>query len=162
MYGGNKYVFTVVIFTLYGMPLVYNGQENGGEEILNYFTDSKINWNNRDNKMYNTIRTLTALKHSVEAFKDGKTFEERGSITWVKSDNNIAAYLRKNGNSQALVVLNLGSKVDITLNGVPEGKYTQQIDSKTIVNRVSQKNVELSYYPTINLEKNGYDVYVKN
>ena len=32
MYGANKYVFTVVIFTLYGMPLVYNGQENGGEE----------------------------------------------------------------------------------------------------------------------------------
>ena len=162
MYGENRHTFTVLIFTLYGMPLVYNGQEIGGEEILNYFTDSKINWNNRDNKMYNTIRTLTALKHSVEAFKDGKTKEERGSITWVKSDNNIAAYIRKNGNSQALVVLNLGPKVDVTLNGVPEGKYTQWIDSNTIANGVSQKNVELSSNPTINLEKNGYAVYVKN
>ena len=144
------------------MPLVYNGQEIGGEEILNYFTDSKINWNNKDNKMYNTIRTLTALKHSVTAFKDGKTKEERGSITWLKSDNNIVAYIRKNGNSQALVVLNLGPKVDVTLNGVPQGKYTQWLDSKTISNGVSQKNVELSSNPTINLGKNGYAVYVKN
>ena len=162
MYGENRYAFTVLIFTLYGMPLVYNGQEIGGQEILNYFTDSKINWNNRDNKMYNTIRTLAALKHSVQAFKDGKKKEERGSITWVKSDNNIAAYIRKNGNSQALVVLNLGNKVDVTLNGVSEGKYTQWIDSKTIANGVSQKNVELSSKPTINLDKNGYAVYVKN
>ena len=162
MYGQNKYVFTVIIFTLYGMPLVYNGQENGGEEILNYFTDSKINWNNRDNKMYNTIRTLTALKHSVKAFKDGKTKEERGSITWVKYDNNIVAYIRKNGNSQALVVLNLGPKVDVTLNGVPQGKYTQWIDSKTIANGVSQKSVEFSSNPTISLGKNGYAVYVEN
>ena len=80
----------------------------------------------------------------------------------VKSDNNIAAYIRKNGNSQALVVLNLGAKVDVTLSGIPSGKYTQWIDSKTIGNGVSQKSVDLSSNPTISLEKNGYAVYVKN
>ena len=58
--------------------------------------------------------------------------------------------------------MNLGPKVDVTLNGVPQGKYTQWLDSKTISNGVSQKNVELSSNPTINLGKNGYAVYVKN
>ncbi len=162
LYGDNKYPFTVLIFTLYGMPLIYNGQENGGEEILNYFIDSKFDWNKRDYRMYNTIRTLTALKHSVEAFRDGKTFEERGSLTWVKYDNNILAYIRRNGNSQALVVLNLGGWTDAYLSGVPEGGYTQWLDSKTIANGASQKYVYLSSNPVINLDNRGFAVFVKN
>ena len=144
------------------MPLIYNGQENGGEEILNYFTDSKFDWNKRDYKMYNTIRTLTALKHSIAAFRDGKTFEKRGSLTWVKYDNNILAYIRRNGNSQALVILNLGGWTDAYLNGVSEGGYTQWLDSKTIANGVSQKYIYLSFNPVINLDNRGYDVFVKN
>ena len=162
LYGDNKYPFTVLIFTLYGMPLIYNGQENGGEEILNYFTDSKFDWNKRDYRMYNTIRTLTALKHSVYAFRDGKTFEERGSLTWVKYDSNILAYIRRNGNSQALVVLNLGGWTDAYLSGVPEGGYTQWLDSKTIANGASQKYVYLSSNPVINLDNRGFAVFVKN
>lgn len=160
MYGDNKYSFTVLIFTIYGMPLIYNGQEIGGEQILSYFSDSKINWNNYDSKMYNTIRTLTALKHSVNAFKDGKNKDERGTVNWINSEGQIAAYIRKNGNSEALIVLNLGNKIDITLSGVTEGKYIQYLDSKTIANKISQKNVNLSSNPTISLEKRGYAVYV--
>ena len=162
MYGENKYSFTVLIFTLYGMPLIYNGQENGGEEILNYFTDSKINWGNRDNKMYNTIRTLTALKHSVLAFKDGKTKSERGTLNWLKYDEHVAAFIRKNGNSEALVILNLGEQIQVNLSGITEGSYTQWLDSKTIANGVSQKNVKLTYNYSFNIGKRGYAVYVKN
>ena len=162
MYGDNKYSFTVLIFTLYGMPLVYNGQEIGGEDILNYFSDSKVNWNNHDSKMYNTIRTLTAMKHTINAFKDGKDMDERGSVKWIESNNSVAAYIRKNGKSEALVVLNLGNKIDITLSGVTEGSYTQWLDSKTIADGVSQKKVDLSTKPTISLEKRGYAVYVLN
>ena len=44
MYGDNKYIFTVLYFTLYGMPLIYNGQEIGCDQVLNYFSDSKIDW----------------------------------------------------------------------------------------------------------------------
>ena len=74
MYSDNKYIFTVLIFTFYGMPLIYNGQEVGGDQILDYFLDTKIDWTTSpDYKMYNTIRTLTAMKHSVNAFRDGKS-----------------------------------------------------------------------------------------
>ena len=162
MYGDNKYSFTVLIFTLYGMPLVYNGQEIGGEQILNYFSDSKINWNDYDSKMYNTIRTLSAMKHTINAFKDGKNKKERGTVNWIENGGSVAAYIRKNGNSEALVVLNLGDNIDITLNGVTKGTYTQWLDSKTIANGVSQKTVELSSSPKISLDKRGYAVYVLN
>ena len=160
MYGDNKYAFTVVIFTLYGMPLIYNGQEIGGEQILNYFTDSKIDWSKKDNKMYNTIKTLAALKHNVDAFKDGKKSEDKGKVVWIKYDGQVAAYNRRNGNSEALVVLNLGDETSVTLNGVTEGRYVQWIDSETIASYISQKDVDLPSNPTINLEKRGYAVYV--
>ena len=160
MYGDNKYAFTVLIFTLYGMPLIYNGQEIGGEQVLNYFSDSKINWNDRDNKMYNTIRTLSAMKHSVNAFKDGKNKNERGTVNWIKSDSNLAAYIRKNGNSEALVILNLGDKNKFILSDIKEGTYTQWLDSQTISNGVSQKKVTLDSNYKFELEKKGYAVYV--
>ena len=160
MYGDNKYSFTVLIFTLYGMPLIYNGQEIGGEQILNYFSDTKINWDNYDSKMYNTVRTLSAMKHTIDAFKDGKNMDSRGAINWIEYSGSVAAYIRKNGNSEALVVLNLGDKTDITLNGVTEGTYVKWLDSQTIGNGVSQEDVQLSSSPKISIEKRGYLVYV--
>ena len=160
MYGDNKYSFTVLIFTLYGMPLIYNGQEIGGEQILNYFSDSKINWDKYDSKMYNTVRTLSAMKHTIDAFKDGKNMDSRGVINWIEYSGSVAAYIRKNGNSEALVVLNLGDKTDITLKGVTEGTYVKWLDSQTIGNGVSQENVQLSSSPKISIGKKGYLVYV--
>ena len=160
MYGDNKYSFTVLIFTLYGMPLIYNGQEIGGEQILNYFSDTKINWDNYDSKMYNTVRTLSAMKHTIDAFKDGKNMDSRGAINWIEYSGSVAAYIRKNGNSEALVVLNLGDKTDITLQGVTEGTYVKWLDSQTIGNGVSQEDVQLSSSPKISIEKRGYLVYV--
>ena len=65
-YGSNRYPLTVLAYTLYGMPLIYNGQETGGNQALNYFEDTKINWTLEDKKMFNSIRTLTALKHAVQ------------------------------------------------------------------------------------------------
>ena len=123
------------------MPLIYNGQELGGEQILNYFTDSKINWNNKDTKMYNTVKVLAEMKHKVKAFKDGLTASERGSVNWIKYDGQVAAYVRRNGNSEAMVVLNLGGETDVTLSGVREGKYIQWIDSSTIVSYISKKDI---------------------
>jgi glycosidase len=160
MYGDNKYPFTVLIFTLFGMPLIYNGQEIGGEQILNYFSDSKINWNNYDSKMYNTIRTCSAMKHTINAFRDGKNKSERGSVIWVKSDNNVIAYIRKNDNSEALVILNLGERTQFTLNGITGGTYTQWLDSQTIANGPSQKKVQLNSSYIFKIDKKGYAVYV--
>ena len=110
--------------------------------------------------MYNIIRTLPAMKHTVNAFKDGKNQKERGSVTWVKSDSNIAAYIRKNGNSEALVILNLGDKNKFTLVNIKEGTYTQWLDSQTIANGVSQKKVTLNKGSKFEIEKRGYAVYV--
>ena len=47
-YGENRYGLTVLEFTFYGMPLIYNGQEIGDPDTLNYFTDAKVKWQRVD------------------------------------------------------------------------------------------------------------------
>ncbi len=161
-YGDNRYAFNVLLFTFYGMPLIYNGQEIGYNTCLDYFNDTKINWNSVDNKMKNTIRTLTALKHNVEAFQDGKTFAERGSFSLFSTSNSVVAYKRAHGDSEAIVVLNLGSNAaTVSLTGVTAGSYDLCLNSQTIASGVSKESVELTASPTINVEARGYRVYVK-
>jgi 1,4-alpha-glucan branching enzyme len=160
MYGDNKYIFTVLYFTFYGMPLIYNGQEIGCDQVLNYYSDSKIDWTSPDNKMLNTIKTLTALKHSEKAVQDGKNKDERGKIIWLTEYGTVAAYIRRTEKREALIVLNLGEEIHVTINGVTPGTYIQWIDSWTISTQISRKTVELASSPNIHLERKGYAVFV--
>ncbi|MCR5712832.1 MAG: hypothetical protein K6G46_10370 [Prevotella sp.] len=162
-YGNNRYPLTVLAHTVWGMPLIYNGQEIGGNQALNYFTDQKIDWNSTDKKMLNTIRTLNALKHSIDAFKDGKTASTHHSTTWLtSSSNNVLAYSCKYGSSEAVIILNFGTAtVNTTISGITAGAYSLWLNSETISSGTSRKQVNLSTSQSISLEAKGYRVYVK-
>ena len=158
-YGNNRYPLTVLAYTLYGMPLIYNGQEVGGNQALNYFDDTKINWTTKDDKMRNTIRTLTALKHAVPALDD------KTDVNWVTlnpANSNVLAYKRKAGNSEILVVLNMATQASsATLTGITAGDWSLWRNSETIVQGVSRKQQTFSSTQTITLDAKGYRVYVK-
>lgn len=162
-YGDNRYPLTVFYYTLWGMPLIYNGQEIGGNQALNYFTDEKINWTTVDSKMQNTIRTLSALKHSVAAFHDGKTAADNHSVEWLTASNNaVLAYSCKYGDSEALVLLNFGtSAASVTLTGLNSGEYGLWLDSETISQGTSRKSENLDASHVFSLSAKGYLVYVK-
>lgn len=163
MYGNNRYPLTVLSFTIFGMPLLYNGQEIGDNQKLDYFHDTKINWANTDKKMLNTVRTLTALKHAVPALNDGKAASDFGTITRLTSSNSsVLAFKRVKGDSEAIVVLNFSaSAVTTTISGITAGDYGLWLDSKTIANGVSRSNVKLAASQSISLDAKGYAVYVK-
>ena len=158
-YGANRYPLTVLAYTLYGMPLIYNGQEVGGNQALNYFTDTKINWTAKDDKMHNTIRTLTALKHAVPALHD------KSSVNWVTlspANSNVLAYTRKEGDSEILVVLNMATEAcTATLTGLTAGDWSLWLNSETIAEGTSRQQQTFSATQTISLETKGYRVYVK-
>jgi 1,4-alpha-glucan branching enzyme len=158
-YGNNRYPLTVLAYTLYGMPLIYNGQEVGGNQALNYFTDTKINWTMKDDKMRNTIRTLTALKHAVPALDD------KTAVNWVTlspANSNVLAYTRKVGNSEILVVLNMATQASTaTLTSITAGDWSLWLNSETIAQGVSRKQQNFSSTQTITLDAKGYRVYVK-
>lgn len=169
MYGDNRYALQTLVFTLYGMPMIYNGVEVGGNKKLDYFNDAtKVSWGNPDMKMQNTIRTLCALKHAVPAFRDAIDANEAGSVEFISVTNtngtasgNVLAYKRKLGSSEAIVVMNLSNnELSVNLPGITAGDYELCLDSKTIASGVQKTAVTLSSTPTVTLEKKGYQVYV--
>lgn len=159
--GNNTYPFTVLEFTLYGMPLLYNGQEIYYTKLMNIFERDPIDWYNNINvKMQNTIRTLIALKHTQKALANGAS-AERGSVTFLNTDkNSVLAYIRKKDDNEVLIVLNLGSATTVKVSGITAGKYTQWINSSTIAKNISSKSINLSDDSSIYLDNNGYVVYV--
>ena len=162
-YGDNRYPLTVLAYTVYGMPLIYNGQETGGNQALDYFNDTKINWSANDPKMLNTLRTLFALKHAVPAISHARQSALNPSTTLlnVSGSTGVLAYTRTLGDSQVLVVLNMGtSAATATIEGITAGDWSLWLDSETIAQGTSRKQASLNATHTFTLEAKGYRVYV--
>ncbi len=160
MYGEDRYLLTTLIFSLYGTPLIYNGQETGGNQKLDYFNDTKIDWTTKDDKMRNTIRTLAALKHVVPATDD------HAVVNWVTlspSNDNVIAYTRKSGDSEVLVMINLSSNAEsATLTGLSSGGWSLWLDSETIAQGATRSQYTLASTQTFSLDAKGFRVYVKD
>lgn len=163
MYGDNTCALTTLVFTLYGMPLLYNGQETGNDQILDYFNDTKIKWTVGDRKVNNTIRTLIALKHSQKALAHGNS-NQRGNIRFLNTGNNsVIAYERTKDDNTVVVLLNFGTnQQNIRISDITSGEYVQWLDSKTIAAGPVTKQVKLNSSDPIVIGTKGYAVYVKN
>ena len=147
-------------FTFFGMPLIYNGQEIGCTNILNYFERNTINWNNTNTKIHNTIRALVALKHTQPALADGIA-SERASIRQLTTNNKaVFAFERKKGDNTIIVILGLNDNpVDVTVSGISAGAYTRVLDSETISSGFNTTPTNLNSSSTIHLGKKGYHIY---
>ena len=152
-YGDNRYGLTVLEFTFYGMPLIYNGQEIGDPDTLNYFTDAKVKWDKIDRKMLNTVRTLIALHHQQPALADNAPVE------FLKTNNaDVLAWRR--GDVVAVVSF-AEAETEVTIDNLEDARYDQWLTSSTIANGPSCKSVSLAASSPISLEAKGYAVYVK-
>ena len=152
-YGDNRYLLTVLEFTFYGMPLIYNGQEIGDPDTLNYFTDSKVKWNRVDVKMKDLVRVLAALHHTQS------DLAADAPVEFLATDNpQVLAYRR----GAVVVVLNLGTeKAQVKMTGMEGGKYAKWLDSKTILHGPSATTVDYDGASPIALEAKGFEVYIK-
>ena len=152
-YGEHRYGLTVLEFTLQGMPLIYNGQEIGDPDTLNYFTDAKVKWDRVDHKMLNTIRTLIALHHQQPALA------EAAPVQFLEtSDANVLAWQRDN----VVVAVNFGGyDVDVVIPALTAGHYQQWLNSRTILGGPSVTDYTLSPSSALRIEANGYVIYVK-
>ena len=151
-YGENRYGLTVLEFTFYGMPLIYNGQEIGDPDTLNYFTDAKVKWERVDKKMLNTVRTLIALHHQQPALAESAQVEFLNT-----SDRNVLAWRRGN----VVAVTNFANyDTEVRIDGLEAGEYQQWLNSQTVFNGPSLTVCSLGASPSISLEAKGYAVYV--
>ena len=152
-YGDNRYALTVLDFTFYGLPLIYQGQEIGDPDTLNYFTDAKVKWDRVDRKMLNTVRTLIALHHQQPSLAAAAAVE-------FLPTNNASVLAWRRGNVVAVVNL-AETDVKVLVDGLDEGDYDQWLNSQTIAIAPACKAVSLASSEPIALEAKGYSVYVK-
>ena len=152
-YGDNRYALTVLEFTVYGMPLLYQGQEIGDPDTLNYFTDAKVKWSRVDRKMQHLVRTLCALHHTQPSLAADAPVE-----FLAVSEPTVLAYQR----GPVVVLLNLGtSPCSVSCNSIAASTYTQWLDSQTITDGPSATDVTLDANAPISLEGKGFAVFVK-
>jgi len=101
-YGDAAKALAVFSCTWKGVPLVYSGQELPNKKRLEFFEKDAIAWQPvfALHDFYKTLLTLHANHPALSATADVQLVQTPGNT-------NVLAYLRKEGNRQVLVLLNL-------------------------------------------------------
>lgn len=102
--GDGLEAFTVLTFTVSGMPLVYNGQEARLNKQIDFFTHDPIAWH--DDPIADLYRTLAQLKHNNRALWHGGA---GGPVEIIEASTNgsVLTFKRVAENHRVVVMLNL-------------------------------------------------------
>jgi glycosidase len=126
-------------FTARGIPCIYYGTENqmvGGNDPDNrkFFGTEGI-MESKNNPVYGHLKKLNAIRRSNNALQKGNQTKLFGSY-------NQYAFKREYLNNVALVCLNKDSNSTvISLNNVPNGKYTELVTGQTVEITNNAQNV---------------------
>jgi glycosidase len=110
-YGDMAKALAVFSCTWNGIPLLYSGQELPNKKRLKFFDKDSIEWTGK-NGLHDFYKTLLNLHSDHPALRAGyeqaKTFRLKTS-----DDAHVFAYLRKNGEKEVLVILNLSKNKNL-------------------------------------------------
>ncbi|MCC8187553.1 MAG: alpha-glucosidase C-terminal domain-containing protein [Bacteroides sp.] len=151
-YGQWLQPLTVLAFTIYDMPLIYNGQEIGMNQRMGLFDKDNVQWTPVNTTMNTLIRQMTRLKRTQPALEGGPN---RGSLTRQQVGNDqVYAYTRKKGNNKVVIFLNFASQsTTFGLNGTTvAGKYTDFLTGE---------EKELTSSSSFTIPANGYAIFVR-
>ena len=102
-YGDAADVFTVLAYTLEGMPLLYSGQEAKLDKRLSFFDKDSIDWSDLSKQPF--FKKLFQLKHENAALWNGT---QGGAYHLLNSAlPEVFAFSRKKGAKEVIVILNL-------------------------------------------------------
>jgi len=148
--GDAQKAFAAYLFTVPGVPLLYNGQEADLDKRLEFFVRDPIEWKESELRPFYTklvhLRTFhPALRHGTEG----------GSFVTLKTDQKrVYAYKRVKDESEVLVILNL-SKSPLTValkDGATAGTYNDLF---------AETEVEIAQGRKMEMEPWGYMVLTK-
>jgi glycosidase len=152
-FGDNLKPMTVLEFTIYGMPLIYNGQEvKYSSAAVSLAEKTPINWNG-DSSMTELITKLAYLKHTEPALRTGA--ESGDLINHTASSSSVYVYERRNSDQSVVVMLNFGSSATTfnVTSSLPQNTFTEVFTNQT---------VDFASTATFTLPAHGYAVYVKD
>ena len=129
MYGDNFENFAVMSATIWGMPLIYNGQESGLDKQLEFFEKDQIEWN--DYKYEDFYRTLLSLNSNNTALFNGDLGGDYLKMT-TDNDENIFSYKRISPQDQVFVILNFSDgEQTFTFDGGYQGEWVNVFTGDT-------------------------------
>lgn len=130
LYGDNFRNFAVLSATVWGMPLVYSGQESGLDQRLEFFEKDSIEWGNYPLEDFYT--TLLTLKSENEALYNG---EAGGSYmkTTTNRDESIFAYKRIGEDDRVFAMLNFADEpVSFTFDSGEQGMWFDEFSQDSV------------------------------
>lgn len=101
LFGGKKGSVAAFVLAAYlkSVPMIYNGQEIGYAQRLNYFARTPIDWTTADTEMLAEYKKLIAFRNTSNAIK-------KGTFTGYSSDA-VSAFTMVNDTEKVLVLSNL-------------------------------------------------------
>jgi glycosidase len=151
-YGDMAKALAVFSFTWNGMPMIYSGQELPNMKRLKFFDRDTIEWQDTY-ELNDFYKTLLALKNNNKALRTAdtavSTHQLRGDAA-----NNVFAYLRKNKNTEVLVLLNLGKdKIRYHLKDAQLSGQYSNVFSKAVNDFTAEKYIEMQPWEYLVFEK---------
>jgi glycosidase len=127
---------SVLDFTLDGIPFLYNGEEIGDTTAPQQQSHVAIRWDIW--KPEGQRRTSTAGQENARLRVYKQIFQMRrnepalneGDLTWVKNSNldGVVSFIRKKGNEEILVLVNLTNRISRVQVDVPAADYASSRD----------------------------------
>jgi alpha-amylase len=111
-YGSMFKALAVFSFTWNGIPLLYSGQELGNTKRIDFFDKDTIVAGPWATELTGFYQSLIKLKSTHPALRAGDTAVSTFRLT-TTDDRHVLAYLRKYGEREVLVVLNLSDQGDL-------------------------------------------------
>ena len=151
-YGDITLPLAVFSITWNGIPLMYSGQELPLSKRLEFFEKDEIEW--KENfKLASFYKKLFQLKAENPAFRGGDANVQTYFIK-TSAEDQILAYIRKNGKDEVLVVLNFSKEsVQFSIDDDEvSGKFTELF---------SNEIADLSIIKDLELQVSGYKIFVK-
>lgn len=151
-YGDMALMLAVFSCTWSGIPLVYSGQELPVKKRLKFFDKDTIEWNGQ-NELHAFYKTLLNL-HSVHPALCSRDTLGSTFVIPAKAGEHCLTYLRKNRESEVLVVLNF-SRLDIEI------ELKDDRLSRNYIDIFHGSAIDLTLPQVISLAPWDYRVFVK-
>jgi hypothetical protein len=151
-YGDAAKALAVLSCTWPGIPLVYNGQELPNYKRLHFFDKDFIEWKGTC-ELHGFYQTLLKLHSENPALNGDHTLAPVFRLHISPADK-VLAYLRKNGEREILVLLNLSrTAVDVHVNDSKiEGNFIE-VFSKSKNNFSNNRNFKMDPWSYLVFEK---------
>lgn len=150
-YGDGVKTFATFIFTAYGIPMLYSGQEVGLSKRLRFFEKDTVDWED-PMKLEPFYKKLVSLHFENKALWSGEYGGVPVRIN--EADKNVYAFKRIRGSNQVIVILNFSPQPQ-------EFKSTDSTVAGTYEDYFTGNTFEISTGKSITLSPWQYLVFVK-